>query len=652
MKKKHRNIVTALAFGACSIYGIHEVAAAIPESVDYLVVNSADALPVATGSNSIALGPNTMSNSAKSISIGDSANVAGTAVYGVAIGTNAKVLPSDNYSDNMSNKDKGKTNGQTSIAIGVNSETKWSGATAIGPGAKANGLNASSFGNGSNAIGENSVAIGGADMSETYQYYETTYNMNNAVAVGNKAHVGAGRSIAIGQKSKANGLASTALGSQAEALGESDTAIGNQAHANGWGASAFGTIAKADGLNATAIGNDARAQNTYAVALGTHSIATGIGSTSLGPNSQADGKMSTSVGYNVQTSGLHGISIGTNTVRNANANNDGNAGGDYAISMGSDTHARNTDSIAIGRQADSTSAGGVALGADSFVETQGGVALGAQSVANRYSLKDVSVVSDATAAENQVYGAKKAEESDKNSIVNTVKGNAGAVSVGNDGVTRQIVNVAAGSEDSDAVNVAQLRSVENSIENTVNEYTNSFTTVINNHTNQINELNNRVDNIEGKVNTIEHDVTKMKGEMHKVGAMSAALAGLRNLAFDPSSKLNFSVAGGFYREASAMALGASYQPNEDVLFAVGTSVGNNDNMYNVSATFKVGPSEKRRAEINDERLAPISTVYVLNDKMKTLEIESKTANQKIEQLAKENEELRQKLDMLMTKLSI
>ena len=115
--------------------------------------------------------------------------------------------------------------------------------------------------------------------------------------------------------------------------------------------------------------------------------------------------------------------------------------------------------------------------------------------------------------------------------------------------------------------------------------------VINNHTSQINELNNRVDNIEGKVNTIERDVTQMKGEMHKVGAMSAALAGLRNLAFDPSSKLNFSVAGGFYREASAMALGASYQPNEDVLFAVGTSVGNNDNMYNVSATFKVGPSE-------------------------------------------------------------
>ena len=89
---------------------------------------------------------------------------------------------------------------------------------------------------------------------------------------------------------------------------------------------------------------------------------------------------------------------------------------------------------------------------------------------------------------------------------------------------RQIVNVAAGSEDSDAVNVAQLRSVENSIETTVKEYTNGFTTVINNHTSQINELNNRVDNIEGKVNTIERDVTQMKGEMHKVGAMSAALA--------------------------------------------------------------------------------------------------------------------------------
>lgn len=587
-----------------------------------------------------------------SITVGNGAGVANVAAHGVAIGRNAKVLQSDNYSDTMSNSDKRKTNGQTSIAIGVNAETKWSGATAVGAGVKVNGLNASAFGNGANAIGENSIALGGASMSETYTYFDTTYNMNNAIAVGKEAHVGAGRGIAVGLKTKAEGIASTALGTQAEALGESDTAIGNQAHANGWGASAFGTIAKADGMNATAIGNDARAQNTYAVALGTHSIATAEGSTSLGPNSQADGRFSTSVGYNVQTAGLHGISIGTNTVRNANANNDANAGGDYAISMGSDTHARNTDSIAIGRQADSTSAGGIAIGADSFVETQAGVALGSQSIANRYSLKDVSVVSDASAADEQVYGADKAKDADKTAIANTVKGNAGAVSVGNDDMKRQIVNVVAGSEDSDAVNVAQLRSVKNSIETTVKEYTNGFTTVINNHTSQINELNNRVDNIEGKVNTIERDVTQMKGEMHKVGAMSAALAGLRNLAFDPSSKLNFSVAGGFYREASAMALGASYQPNEDVLFAVGTSVGNNDNMYNVSATFKVGPSEKRRAYINDERMAPISTVYVLNDKMTLLEKENQIANQKIDQLAQENVELRQKLELLMTKLSV
>ena len=123
-----------------------------------------------------------------------------------------------------------------------------------------------------------------------------------------------------------------------------------------------------------------------------------------------------------------------------------------------------------------------------------------------------------------MYGADKAKDADKTAIANTVKGNAGAVSVGNDDMKRQIVNVAAGSEDSDAVNVAQLRSVENSIETTVKEYTNGFTTVINNHTSQINELNNRVDNIEGKVNTIERDVTQMKGEMHKVGAMSAAFS--------------------------------------------------------------------------------------------------------------------------------
>lgn len=72
----------------------------------------------------------------------------------------------------------------------------------------------------------------------------------------------------------------------------------------------------------------------------------------------------------------------------------------------------------------------------------------------------------------------------------------------------------------------------------------------------------------------------------------------------------------------------------------------------MSATFKVGPSEKRRAYINDERMAPISTVYVLNDKMTLLEKENQIANQKIDQLAQENVELRQKLELLMTKLSV
>lgn len=646
---KQRKLFLGIIWGVSSLYGVSGVDAA---AIDYIAVNSGDSAPVASANNSMALGPNSESDSVNGIAFGNGANVASTASNGIAIGANSKVLPSDDYSDTSSNSLKRKTNGQTSIAVGVNAETKWSGATAVGAAAKANGLNASAFGNASNAVGENSIAIGGANMSTTYTYYDTTYNMNNAIGIGSKSFVGGGQGVAIGTKTKAMGLSSTALGSQAEALGESDTAIGNQAHANGWGASAFGTIAKADGLNATAIGNDARAQNTYAVALGTHAVATAEGSTSLGPNSQADGKFSTSLGYNVQTSGLHGISIGTNTVRNATANNDANSSGDYAISIGSDTHARNIDSIAIGRQADSVSGKSVALGAESFVETQGGVALGSQSLANRQAIKDVTVEHNSYASENQVYGAQKATQSDKDLIVNTVKGNFGAVSVGNDNVTRQITNVAAGSDDSDAVNVAQLRSVENSIETTVKQYTDNYTTIINKHTSQISDLNNRVDNLDGRVNTLERDVTKVKGELHDVGAMSAALAGLRNLAFDPSSKLNFSVAGGFYRESSAMALGASYQPNEDVLLALGTSLGNNDNMYNISATFKIGPNEKRRAKINDERMAPISTIYVLNNKMIALENQNQIANQKIEQLVADNEALRKKLEEVLSKIKL
>lgn len=103
MKKKQRDMLTLLVLGAFAVCGANEVGAS---AIDYVAVNSSDTVPVANGTNSVAVGPNSTAEAVNSITVGNGAGVANVAAHGVAIGRNAKVLQSDNYSDTMSNSDK------------------------------------------------------------------------------------------------------------------------------------------------------------------------------------------------------------------------------------------------------------------------------------------------------------------------------------------------------------------------------------------------------------------------------------------------------------------------------------------------------------------------------------------------------------------
>ena len=119
------------------------------------------------------------------------------------------------------------------------------------------------------------------------------------------------------------------------------------------------------------------------------------------------------------------------------------------------------------------------------------------------------------------------------------------MSVGDGTHTRQITHVAAGFADTDAVNVAQLKAVEDKVAT---------------NTESIYHINNRVSNLDNKVN--------------KVGAGAAALAALHPLDFDPDDKWDFAVGYGNYRNANSVAFGAFYRPNEDTMFSLGTNFGN------------------------------------------------------------------------------
>lgn len=133
------------------------------------------------------------------------------------------------------------------------------------------------------------------------------------------------------------------------------------------------------------------------------------------------------------------------------------------------------------------------------------------------------------------------------------------MSVGDSTHTRQITHVAAGFADTDAVNVAQLKAVEDKVAT---------------NTESIYHINNRVSNLDNKVN--------------KVGAGAAALAALHPLDFDPDDKWDFAVGYGNYRNANSVAFGAFYRPNEDTMFSLGTNFGNGENMFNAGLSFKIG----------------------------------------------------------------
>ena len=168
----------------------------------------------------------------------------------------------------------------------------------------------------------------------------------------------------------------------------------------------------------------------------------------------------------------------------------------------------------------------------------------------------------------------------------------------------QIINgVKAGVADTDAVNVSQLNKLENSITPKID----ALNTTANNHevritdlegnsakvakqvdknTNDIKSLDNKIDNVGSNVLGQSKSYTDI--QVSKVGANAAALSALHPLDFNPDDKWQFSAGYGNYKGSNAAAVGVFYQPNENVLLSVGTTLGTGENMINAGATVRFG----------------------------------------------------------------
>ena len=109
----------------------------------------------------------------------------------------------------------------------------------------------------------------------------------------------------------------------------------------------------------------------------------------------------------------------------------------------------------------------------------------------------------------------------------------------------------------------------------------------------LNALDEQVGQNSANINRLFSDYSSLKTDINKVGARSAALAGLHPLDFDPANKLNFAVASGSFKGENSVALGAFYRPNENIMFSAASTMGDSDNAYTFGLSFKLGPSSAK-----------------------------------------------------------
>ena len=339
-----------------------------------------------------------------------------------------------------SNYDNTGAKGKNSLAAGVSASTTENAenAVAIGYKAKADGVGATVIGQYGTATGSYALAFGGQQTDTTATPANNVASGDNSVAFGERTTASGSNSTAFGQGTKATEKRATAFGQQTQATQSNATAFGINTIASGQNATAFGNLTQATAIGATAFGNKNQATGQYATAWGggdkvvdngdgtttkVGTVASGTYATAFGERTVASGESATAFGSDSTASGKNSLAFGENSTA---------AGDNSLAALGGQVTTSATNAAAIGKNAQATLADSVALGSNS-VTTRA-----------KYS--------DLTDEE------KKAVYIKGDSTGSAWEATDNAIAVGNDSkVTRQITGVAAGSLDTDAVNVAQLK---------------------------------------------------------------------------------------------------------------------------------------------------------------------------------------------------
>ena len=391
--------------------------------------------------------PRTLGNVADGVKDNDAVNVSQLNA--------AKVKYFSVNSTDAGNKNNDGATGTDAIAIGPSAVSNAVGSVALGKDAKANGDFTVALGGGNwqfkgaQANGVGTTALGSSTKTKVGTNYQTaigfgaTTSAESALALGYNADASAQNAIALGRSASTAGQDAVALGSSSQAKGDSGLAIGNGAQANSNSVISLGYQA-----------NNGASNNTNGVAIGWAAgmQSNGLNNVGVGTNAgrQVIGNNNTSLGNgagNIANTKIYtseSIMLGTGAkVVGSSATKSI----DNVIAIGKNTSGSASSAIAVGINAGSSAENGVAIGPNSNTSAYNGIALGSFSEAS-------------TAAGVQGYNVNT-NRTDKYAGLTDIAltSKLGAVSVGNSTMTRQITGVAAGTNDTDAVNIAQLKSV-------------------------------------------------------------------------------------------------------------------------------------------------------------------------------------------------
>lgn len=584
----------------------------------------ASAADTTTGSgNGIAYGTGSTANNTLDVALGNKANVENYVGQNgsVAIGANAHVenmaggaeaavgMGQTSYSGNFWSSarvpaDPSKVVG--SVAIGNNTYAR-TGSTMIGShnyrgaigdttidtdnnGTRGANLNvyattvgANSFSNGAFTTNTGTYNVisssytGGRFSTPTQNFGATVngaFNSIESTRSGSTAGVGTAITGVANRVANSNGALVYGAGNEITNSTASFTTPGEGAtSAKDFADKLRNAVTSSNGAGATmAFGGGNKADYTLRTSMiGVNNTVTGVG------GNQSKDNLAIGVG-NTGTKVQHMTVIGSkNTVSDANntlvlGDNRTVTSANNTVILGSSDNGTTTtvnDAVAVGHNTEVSVVGGTAIGSGSKATVAAG-AVGYDVLTNAPSTETSS----------------------------TWVSTASAVSVGDvdNNVTRQITSVAAGTNDTDAVNVAQLKLLRNNV-------------------------GGDITNIQNNITNINGNIARLDKRVNRGVAGSAALAALHPLDFDPDAKWDFAAGYGHYHNGNAAALGAFYRPNEDVQLSVGSTLGNGETVVNAGLSVKVGAHSnvsRSRVAIGKEVLDLKKTVALQNAQIQKL----------------------------------